>query len=108
MSDVYNAPHLGYIHTFDPNITVYGGSNALLYQICVSFAFGLFLSPFNRGIIWLIIISILLEFNYANYINFEYNTERLFVRFGLFCSSLLGYFIGRILFVNDDQPLVGR
>lgn len=78
-------------------------SSALL-SIIVSFTFGLIFSPWNQGLLYFIIFLILYEGFIFYVTRYDWSQQRLFVRTGIICTSILGFIVGRYV-VGFDDPL---
>ena len=78
--------------------TIISYNNDVLTNILGSFAIGLIFAPFNRGLLYLIIWFILWEIIYFAIFR-EYNFVKRFI---YILSSLLGFYIGRLVIGDND------
>ena len=81
--------------------------NTPLFQIIFAFTIGVALSPFNRGILFLVIFALGFELIYAYRSKFKYHYDVTLLRSGLFFYSFFGFLIGRSLCCNDWNPIRG-
>ena len=66
-------------------------------EIVVSFVWGILLSPWNRGLIFLVSSIIVFEIMTYLFTKGDPKYYNVFVRTGVICSSILGFIIGRTL-----------
>ena len=85
----------------DPN------GNTETFQIVLAFTLGVALSPFSRGILFLIIFALVFELYYSYQSNFDYCYRASLLRCGLFLYSFVGFLVGRAFCCNDWDPIRG-
>jgi hypothetical protein len=76
----------------------------VLFSLTLSFAIGVALAPWSNGLLWILIYAIALEVILMLMYGKIYSGKMAIYRFSLFCSSFLGYGIGRTV-IGDRDPL---
>ena len=76
----------------------------LFFQIIMAFTVGLIFASFSYGFLWFLIYYIVFEIYLVWRLYKVPSTKYMISRFGIFCSGLLGFIIGRY-FENDHEPI---
>jgi len=74
-----------------------------VFQIILAFVFGVILSPFSYGIIFLVVFLLIFELCFA--VQYNYNPLNAMLRPGLILWALFGFLLGRTLVCEDWNPI---